>query len=265
MDTRLLLFASLLLTCFAVNAGTNALPDTEHLKPGLQAMRQGDKTKAWDLLFPQAQQGDVQAMFYLGEMMMRSPEYPDALERAMQFFTAAAARGHEGAKKLIPQVKRVIEQRTTGGVATIAGFSGTPSETEIAQAKARFEKYKQEVLRFTDTGSGMPRLEVLVFLDKADTATERMYRMSQSLEQQFGTKIHVKFFVVINPAVWKPDQTPIGSTKVPPIGFTPDFKGQLAAQHGVYKTPAVVLIPPNGKSRVVTDLDSLTNTLSSLL
>lgn len=238
---------------------------TDEVKAGIEAMRKGDKAMAWELLFPEANKGDIQAMFYLGDMMLRSPEYADHLERAMKFFMVAGARGHEGAKTLIPQVKQLIEQKASGGLPSIGGASGMPTGKDLAEAKARFEQYSKEVLRFTDQLPSVPRLEVLVFLNHADAATERMYQLSQSLQQQFGQKIQVKFFVIINPADWKPESAPIGGTSVPPVGFTPDFKGQLAAQHGVHKAPAVVLLPPSGRPKVIGDLNSLANQITSLL
>lgn len=262
MLTRQLLFGSALLLSLSAHAEL-ALP--EQVKAGVAAMRQGDKTKAWELLFPEANKGDVQAMYYLGDMMLRSPEYDSHLERAAKFFAVASARGHEGAKTLLPQVKQMIEQRTSGALPTIAGASGLPSAKDLAESKARFDQYTREVLRFTDHLPSIPRLEVLVFLNQADAATEQMYKLSQSLQNQFGQKINVKFFVIIKPADWNPEATPIGGTSVPPIGFTPDFKGHLAAQHGVQQAPAVVLLPPSGRATVITDLGSLAHHITRLL
>lgn len=245
------------------------MAQSEELKAGLMAMRTGDKSKAWELLFPQAQAGDVQAMYYLGEMMLRSPEYGDNLERAVKFFTVAASKGHAGAKEMLPRVKKILAERTSGALPTIAGANGVPSQADINTMQAKLAKYKAEVLRYTDVVTDipaeMPRIEVMVFLAKTDATAERIYKMTQGLENQFGTKIKTRYFVVINPAQWQPEAPPTGGTAFPPKGFTPDFKGNLAAQHGVRKLPSIVVLPPSGQAKVVDDFSTLTTLISGLL
>lgn len=265
---HLLLSSALMLCGIAHAADKTMLTQSQQLKDGLVAMRSGDKAKAWELLFPQAQAGDVQSMFYLGEMMLSSPEYSDYLERAVKFFTVAAAKGHAGAKEMLPRVQAMLEQKTSGTPPNIAGMSGTPTQAEIDRVNAQLAKYKSEVLRYTDAiadATDIPRIEVMVFLAKTDATAERFYSITQGLENQFGTKIKINYYVVINPAEWKPDTPPIGGTSLPPKGFTPDFKGQLAAQHGVRHLPAVVLLPPSGQAKVIEDLSSLSTAISSLL
>lgn len=264
----LLLTSALLLAGTAHAAEQRMLTQSTELKSGLVAMRGGDKTKAWELMFPLAQAGDVQAMFYLGEMMLRSPEYGDNLERALKFFTVAAAKGHAGAKELVPRVKEMLVQSKSGAVPTIAGMTGVATQSEIDNANAKLAQYKAQVLRYTDIvtdGPDIPRIELMVFIAKTDSSAERIYSMTQRLESQFGSKIKTRFFVVINPSEWKPDGAPIGGTKLPPNGFTPDFKGQLAAQHGVSRLPSVVVVPPKGQEKVVDDFSSLSNLISNML
>lgn len=264
----LLLSSVLLFAGEAHAAQSSTLAQSPELHKGLQAMRGGDKAKAWELMFPLAQAGDVQAMFYLGEMMLRSPEYGDNLERALKFFTVAAEKGHAGAKELVPRVKQMIVQTKSGALPTIAGMSGTATKAEVDAANAKLAQYKAQVLRFTDIvtdAPAPPRIDVMVFIAKTDSTAERIYRITQGLENQFGTKIKVRFYVAINPAEWKPEGAPTGGTSLPPTGFTPDFKGQLAAQHGVKRLPSVVVVPPEGKETVVDDLSSLPTLISNLL
>ncbi|MFL1449113.1 hypothetical protein ACI77O_12030 [Pseudomonas tritici] len=264
-----LLLSSVLLVSAAHAEQPKRFVQSEELKAGLIALRTGDKAKAWELLFPQAKGGDVQAMFYLGEMMLRSPEYGDNLERAVKFFAVAASKGHAGAKEMVPRVQQMIADKTSGGIPTIAGTSGLPTKADVASMNATLAKYKAEVLRYTDTvtdiGADLPRLEVMVFLAKTDATAERLYNITKGLENQFGTKIKTRYFVVINPAKWHAEGTPTGGTTLPPNGFTPDFKGNLAAQHGVQKLPSVVILPPSGKATVVEDISTLSSLISSLL
>lgn len=264
----LLLSSALIITGAAQAVEPRMLTQSPELVEGLVAMRSGDKTKAWELMFPLAQAGDVQAMFYLGEMMLRSPEYGDNLERALKFFTVAAAKGHAGAKEMVPRVKEMLIKVKTTTAPTIAGMTGVASQAELDSANAKLAQYKAQVLRYTDivtSGPDIPRIELMVFIAKTDSTAERIYSMTQALENQFGTKIKTRFFVVINPADWKPEGAPIGGTKLPPNGFTPDFKGQLAAQHGVRQLPSVVVVPPKGQEKVVDDLSSLSNLISNML
>lgn len=263
-----LLTSALLMVGSAQAADQPLLTQSDQLKEGLTALRSGDKAKAWDVMFPLAQSGDVQSMYYLGEMMVRSPEYGDNLERAVKFFTVAAAKGHAGAKHQLERVRALIEQKASNTLPGIAGMSGMPSEADLAKANALLAKYKAEVLRYTDTlvdVPDIPRIEVMVFIAKTDATAENLYRMTQGLENRFGTKIKTRYFVVVNPADWKHDGPPTGGTKLPPQGFTPDFKGHLAAQHGVSRLPSVVVLPPNGQSKVVDDLSSLSTLISGLL
>lgn len=264
----LLLTSVMLIAVQAQAAESSTLTQSPELKQGLLAMRGGDKSKAWELMFPLAQAGDVQAMFYLGEMMLRSPEYGDNLERALKFFTVAARKGHAGSKEYVSRVKQMLAQTKSGALPTIAGMSGTATQAEVDNANAKLAQYKAQVLRYTDIvtdGPDIPRIDVMVFIAKTDSTAERIYGTTQALENQFGTKIKVRFYVVINPAEWEPQSAPIGGTKLPPRGFTPDFKGQLAAQHGVRRLPSVVVVPPKGQERVVDDLSSLPNLISNLL
>lgn len=264
-----LLIISTMLSANSLSAAEQTtIQPAEQLKAGLAAMRSGDKERAWELLFPLAQSGEVQSMFYLGEMMVRSPEYGDNLERAIKFFTVAAAKGHEGAKAMLPRVKEMLEQRVSGALPTIAGTNGVPSQADIDAVNSKLEKYKAEVLRFTDNmveSVDIPRIDVLVFIERTDSTAERLYGVTQSLERQFGNKIRTKFFVVIRPDAWKPGTPPTGGSVLPPNGFTPDFKGNLAAQHGVRKLPSIVVLPPSGQAKVIDDISSLTTTISSML
>ncbi|MCF5381948.1 hypothetical protein GIW05_00230 [Pseudomonas syringae] len=264
-----LLISSVLLVCGPAHAlEIKMLPQSEKLKEGLVAMREGDKAKAWEILFPQAQAGDVQAMYYLGEMMIRSPEYSDNLERANKFFSVAAAKGHAGAKDMLPRIRAMIEQKANGTLPNIANTAGMPSPEEVNRVNKQLALYKSEVFRFTDTiadATEPSRLNVMVFLDRADSTSEELYRIVKSLENEFGTKIKTSFFMLVQPASWKPDTSPIGSTSLPPTGFTPDFKGQMSAKYGVNHFPAVVVRSTKGQSRTVDDLSSLSTVISSML
>lgn len=270
MRLQLWLLVSFFLACSTPAFAETSSPGAaiEHLAEGLTAMRQGDKEKAWELLFPYAKAGDVQAMFYLGDMMLRSPEYGDNLERAMKFFTVAANKGHQGAIKLLPQVQQLIAQKAAGGLPTIAGASGMPLQRDIDRVTQELEKYKREVLRYTDApimSAGVEKLEVLIFVDQSGPTLDRFSQILKSLQSQFGDRIRTRFYVSIDPSNWTPESTPIGASSIPPGGVMPDFRGQIAASHGVTRTPAIVVVPKNGTKTVVTDLNSLPNLISRLL
>lgn len=268
MRYLLTLLISAFLVSTQVSAQSKPFSQSDQVQNGLAAMRSGDKSKAWEILFPEAKKGDVQAMYYLGDMMLRSPEYSDNLDRAMKFFAVAAAKGHAGAKEMLPRVRDIISQKASGALPTIAGTTGIASQEELDLANAKLKKYTADVLRFTDSSAiqtQIPKVEILVFIAKADAAAEKLYKITKDLDSQYGAQIKTKFFINLNPSDLNPQLPPFGGTSFPPNGFSPDFKGQFAQRHGVTNFPTVILKPLNGKEMTVDELPSLPSLLSSML
>lgn len=267
MRALALLLTSLTILCFPAHANEQGPNQDQRVGEGMMLMLKGEKQRAWEVLFPEAKAGNVVAMFHLGTMMLKSPEYPDNLERAEKFFSAAAARGHEGSKALLAQVRQSLEAKKQGLPPGIAGASLLPTKEELAEAAARAEKYKQEVIRFTGLSPQIaPKVEVKAFLSDSSAAIEEMYEIAQGVKNKFGDSIKIEFIVVIDPGTWSPDKSQAPSiSKVPPVGFQPDFGGRMAAQYGVRQTPALVVTPANGRPKVISNPQSLLSEISALL
>lgn len=260
------LVVSLLLTASVAHAAPEPLTEDQRVGEGLMLILKGEKDKAWEILFPEAKKGNVVAMFHLGSMMMRSPEYPDYLERAEQFLKAAAQRGHPGSKVLLGQVETMLKKKSAGTPTLIAGVSGGPTDEQIADAKRRVEKYKKEVLRYTGYVAQIPyKATIKVFLPQSGESVESIYSSVNSITSRFPDAIKIEYYVVIDPAAWKPDRTSVASTKLPPSGFTPDFKGAIAATYGIRSVPAIVVAPAQGNAKLLSDPNQLISEITKLL
>jgi hypothetical protein len=261
----LVILAASLIFPLAAHASPVISPEDKVVSEGLMMILKGEKQKAWELLFPEAKKGNVNAMFQLGSMMMRSPEYPDSLERAEQFFTIAAQRGHAGSKVLLAKVVELKKNKADGIPALIAGVKGGPTREQIAEAEKRVEQYKNEVLRFTGYVDQVPaKATVKVFLPQSGAAIESIYSQLSSVKSQLPDGVKIEFFMIIDPAAWEADES-ASMTKIPPSGVTPDFRGEIAATYGITAGPGFVIAPENGRARVVSKLSDLIPEISKLL
>tara|TARA_R110002124_G_scaffold128157_23_gene288792 strand:+ start:20143 stop:20907 length:765 start_codon:yes stop_codon:yes gene_type:complete len=251
---------------FTLNA--YAVETVETLQDGIQAIRGGDKQKGWEILFPLANEGNTEAMFHLGDMMLRSPEFKDHLQRAREFFTVAASRGHEGAKSLIPRVDQFIAQSRKHIENTIAGASGTPLNGEIETINRQLQKYKSEVLRFTNSSalSGVLDTSTLMFFtDNRPSSIEQIYKIGERLKAHFGDKVNTRLLVRIMPEDIGSSTPPLGGFAIPPGGVTPDFKGAIASSYGIQSLPALVFVSGDGTPTMFNDFENLELKLNELL
>lgn len=266
MRVLVLLVASLLLSISPVHASNEPLSEDQRVGEGLMLILKGEKQKAWEVLFPEAKKGNVVAMFHLGSMMMRSPEYPDYLERAQQFYKAAAQRGHGGSKLLLSQVEDMLKKKANGAPTLIAGVTGGPTPEQMEEAKRRIEKYKNEVLRYTGYVEQLPaKVTIKVFLPQSGSTVESLYSQVSSMTDRFPDAVKVEYYVIIDPSTWQLDQDGVATTKIPPSGFTPDFKGTIAATYGIKSAPAIVLAPEKGNARVISNPNDLITEITKLL
>lgn len=263
---KLLLISGLLIACQSSFA-SNGLNQDQRVGEGLMLILKGEKVRAWEVLFPEAKAGNEVAMFHLGTLMIKSPEYPDNLERAEKFFKAAADRGHKGSKAMLVRVQQQLATKQKGTPPSIAGFSGQPTQNDLNTANKRVEQYKAEVLRFTGLVETIePKVEAKLFTSTDASSSQQIYDLAESVKLKFGEKVKVSVFVVIDPSKWSPGQNmPEGATKPAQIGFTPDFKGAHASEYGVRQIPAVVLVPSKGRPRVISDPRTIENEISNLL
>jgi hypothetical protein len=232
---------------------------------GLMLMLKGEKSAAWEILLAEAKQGNAAAMFHLGNLMMRSPEYEDHLGKALKFFTAAAARGHNGAEALRNQVSAALDTRQTESP-TIAGVSGMPTEEQIEEAKRRISEHTAQAVKFTGFVTDGPRVKITAFAENNAESISRLSSLVSSAKAQFSDAIGVDFYIIVDPKSWNVSQTQIiRASDMPEDGFMPDLGGRIATQYGVRKAPAFVIQPQNGMPRIISDPSSLLSEISSSL
>lgn len=258
-----LLLASLINT--QVMASAIEPTTDQRVGEGIMAVLKGEKQKAWDILFPEAKKGNIIAMYHLGDLMLRSPEYPNNLERAATFFKAAADRGHKGSAAMLAQVQGMLGQK--GQAPTIAGTSGIPVPSDIDGAKRAFARMQSQIGRFVGEQKLVePIVTIKMFItDNASTAGE-LVQIASDAKARFGDKVDFQYYVLIDQANWNPRRvfTP-ASGNLPLTGFRPDMNGSEAKKYGVRSTPAIVLVPQNGQPKILSNAQSVITELSAVL
>lgn len=232
---------------------------------GLMLSLKGDKEKAWNMLFPEAKAGNVIAMYHLGVLMLRSTEYPDHLERAKKFFSAAADRGHKGSAAMLKQVEALMA--TDGAPPSIGGTSGVPLPKDIESAKAAYARVQAQIAKYQEPQPTVqPQATVKAFISDNAASVKDLVEISEQTKTRFGDKVDFQFFVLIDPKTWDPKRvfTP-ASGSMPMVGFRPDLNGDEARKYGVRTTPAIVLVPANGQSRIINNAQSVISELSTVL
>lgn len=260
-----LLVASLSLAMPMAHSANGQTTQDQRVGEGLMLMLKGEKTSAWKVLFPEAKAGNVIAMYHLGMMMTKSPEYPDHLERAKKFFAAASERGHRGSQAMLAQVEKMLDQ--AGKPPSIAGSSGTPLPQELAAAKQAYAEAKAKIGRFVgDLPTATPQVTIKAFINENAPSMKSVVAAAQQVQARFGDRVDFQFFVVIDQSGWDPRKvfTPeLGS--MPITGFRPDMNGQEAAKYGVRNMPAIVFIPENGRPKLLASAQDVISQISSVL
>ncbi|MHC5194952.1 sel1 repeat family protein [Pseudomonas frederiksbergensis] len=232
---------------------------------GLMLSLKGDKEKAWKILFPEAKAGNVIAMYHLGMLMLRSTEYPDHLERAQKFFSAAAERGHKGSAAMLKQVEALMA--TDGAPPTIGGTSGVPLPKDIESAKAAYAKAQAQIAKYQMLQPTVPpQATIKAFISDNAASVKDLVEISEQTKARFGEKVDFQFFILIDPQNWDPKRVfTSASGSIPMVGFRPDLNGDEARKYGVRSTPAIVLIQANGKAKIINDAQSVISELSTAL
>lgn len=265
-NKTLVLLASLLLAaCPAFADGQDGLTEDQRVGEGLMLMLKGEKQAAWAILMPEAKKGNATAMFHLGNLMLKSPEDPEYLQKAQTFFSAAAARGHRGSEALLRQVSAALETAASK-MPSIAGLSGMPTPEQIAEAKRRISEHTAQAVRFTGFVMDEPQYKITAFAENNAESISRLSSIIDSAKSTFAEAIGVDFYIIVDPQSWNPSQTQIiRSSAMPQEGFMPDLGGQAAARLGVRRAPAIVIQKQNEPPRVISDPASLRAELSRLL
>lgn len=261
-----LLLSSLLLSA-SIHAADKGPSEDQRVGEGLVLMLKGENQKAWDLLFPEAKAGNVTAMYHLGMMMMRATDTPDHLQRAKTFFEAAAKRGHKGSEAMLIQVEKTLAASTPGALPSIAGLSGLPVPQDIEAARRQAEAMKKQLGRFVEPLRDVAAdVTIKAFVADSSDAVKNIRYLADQAQARFGERVETQFFVIVDQEAWDPRKVfNQQSSQLPTQGFQPDLGGRIASEFGVRSTPALVLIPKDGKPRVLNNPASLLADLTSIL
>lgn len=239
--------------------------DDQRVGAGIMAILKGEKQKAWDILFPEAKAGNVIAMYHLGDLMLRSPEYPDNLSRAAKFFKAAADRGHKGSAAMLAQVEGMLARQ--GSAPSIAGTSGLPVPKDIEGAKQAFARMQSQVGRFVGQPQSVaPLATIKMFITDNASAAADLVEIGKQAKARFGDKVDFQYYVLIDQAHWDPRKvfTPAAGS-LPLTGFRPDMNGDEARKYGVRSTPAIVMVPQQGQPKILSSAQVVISELSAVL
>lgn len=257
----------LLASIISTNAIAGVIEPTtdQRVGEGIMAILKGEKQKAWDILFPEAKNGNVIAMYHLGDLMLRSPEYPNNLERAAKFFKAAADRGHKGSAAMLAQVQGMLGQ--SGQTPTIGGASGVPVPTDVEGAKQAYARMHSQIGRFVGEQKTVePLATIKMFITENASTAGELVQIANDAKARFGDKVDFQYYVLIDQANWNPRRvfTPAAGN-LPLTGFRPDMNGSEARKFGVRSTPAIVLVPQKGQPRILSDAQSVITELSAVI
>jgi hypothetical protein len=257
----------LVISLLALNAYAEP-PETtadQRVGEGLMLSLKGEKQKAWDLLFPEAKAGNVIAMYHLGTMMLKSSEYPDHLERAKKFFSAAAERGHKGSAAMLKQIEAMTV--APGSPPSIGGASGVPLPKDIEAAKTAYKKVQSQIEKYLGPQPTVsPQVIIKTFITENASSVKDLVALSEQAKARFGEKIDFQFYVLIDPATWNPKTVfTQDSGSMPVVGFRPDLNGDEARKYGIRSTPAIVMVPEKGQPRFISNPQSVISELSSVL
>ena len=89
--------AALALSSFAM-FGSYAVAQEDLFRKPSEATRQGEHVKAVKWLLFEAQQGDAQSQYFLGQMYANGDLVPKNDAEAVKWFRLAAEQGHDGAQ-----------------------------------------------------------------------------------------------------------------------------------------------------------------------
>lgn len=267
-NVRLLQALLLLLIGLSFNTAIANEPLTSQQKVGIGLMHalKNEKKQAWEILFPEAKAGNVDAMYHLGQLMARSPEFPDHLKKAQTFFSAADKKGHKGAKAMLAMVNQQIGLKSKTGPKMIGGKSALPTPVDMEKAKLALARQRALNGRFT-TGATMvpPDATIHVFIKNEIPYADKIADMESVYKSRYGDKLQIKYYVVIDQSKW--DQGLSFESNGTPnnmIGFEPDMNGEIARSKGVRQVPSIFIESKSGKKIHVQNPDQINSELAGI-
>ena len=262
-----LVIALLLTSSMQAFGSDDELTSQEKVGIGLMHALKNEKKEAWAYLLPEAKAGNVDAMFHLGQLLLKSPEYEGHIKKAAQFFEAAAKRGHKGAAAMLENVRRQLAIQEGGAVPTIGGKSALPTPEDRAAAERFYRDYQQRNARFNSLESDAElKVVINVFVSSELDFADQVADLEPLLKGRYPDAVGFKYFMVLDQRTWKPGKnTPPDKEPKNLIGFEPDWNGETAMKMGVRSTPTIVLVTQAGKKIPVTRTNQLNTELARIM
>lgn len=223
---------------------------------GVMHSAKGEKKQAWEILFPEAKAGNVNALVHLGQLMVRSPEFPDHLERAEKYFSIAASRGHKGAAAMLEKVRQQLQLKDAAPTRTIGGRSALPTPADVEKARAFRAEYQRSTGRYINQYPSNPEATVHVFVTNQIELADSIADQESNLTGRYGNRLKFRYYVVLDRRTWRPGNS-FKEAAAPRnmIGFEPDMDGQIARAFGLRQMPSIVLELANGSKKQITAQD----------
>jgi hypothetical protein len=222
---------------------------------GVMHSAKGEKKQAWEILFPEAKAGNVNALVHLGQLMVRSPEFPDYLERAEKYFSIAANRGHKGAAAMLEKVRQQLQLKDSAPTRTIGGRSALPTPADIEKARAFRAEYQRSTGRYINQPPSEPGATVHVFVTNQIEFADSIADQESSLTGRYGNRLKFRYYVVVDRRTWRPGDSFKEAAPRNMIGFEPDMDGQIARAFGLRQMPSIVLELANGSKKQISAQD----------
>lgn len=229
-----LVFSLLLpLTAFSQQADPG-FEAAQKMRHAMMKAASGDVRGAWDVLYPEALKGDLDAMYALGQIMLNSGGSDSNRQQGVKLLQVAAERGHPHADVLLKSIQNGVSVE----VQSIASRYGIT----VDAVKQRMKQAQSEIMRLLPDDLEQRQVLVKVFIDTTSGYLEQIYPVLKNLSEQFGSLLGFKLYMVIDPDNSNPvDMFAAGTSNLPRLPFFPDAHGQELKRFGVFAPPAVVV------------------------
>lgn len=224
--------AATLIFSFSLASTVSASPITE----ARDLLASGQKKAAWQTLYPVAQEdGEGEAKFLLGHLLLTSPEIDNHLKKSLLYFRAALADGYAPSQQAISATEARISAHHK------ASANRHKSEELYRKNASSWKAYSEKVDSgfITPEGTIVPH-QLSVFVRGASQITSEVQNIIRSTTH-LSESIQVKYMLVLDRKdMGQMDIFPDGYAP-PPGGFEPDFDGIQAEKFRINSYPALVL------------------------
>jgi hypothetical protein len=163
----------------------------DYLADAARARTEGEFSRAWEILVPHAQRGDANALLALGDLMLHS-DLPDARERAVRFYQAAATAGSGEADMRLRRMqndeaaaKLEIPEGMTYQEFLVKNRPSSPAQVQALISRpyeGRPEDFPASLRQQAEAPTSS-RVHVIILLDAATPLTDQVVKLQEQLRQ----------------------------------------------------------------------------------